>query len=80
MILNVASEYEEAVKPSREQETLFTKSLQMWLRPFSEDINQQNGKLVLLYAKDGTNRFRLENIDEALQEKIANRFPKFVSR
>jgi hypothetical protein len=79
MIHNIASEYEPAAKPTKEYEALFTRSLQMWLRPFSEEINHQNGKLVMIFAKDGSSRFRLENVDELLKEKIASQFPRFVS-
>lgn len=79
MINDIASEYDEGAMPSKEQEALFARSLQMWLRPFSDDINRQDGKLVMIFAKDGSNRFRLENIDELLKEKIASQFPKFVS-
>jgi hypothetical protein len=79
MIHTIASEYEPGAKPSREYEALFTRSLQMWLRPFSEEINQQDGKLVMIFARDGSSRFRLENVDELLKEKIASQFPRFAS-
>ena len=79
MIHTIASEYEPGAKPAKEYEALFTRSLQMWLRPFSEEINQQNGKLVMIFAKDGSSRFRLENVNELLKEKIASRFPGFVA-
>jgi hypothetical protein len=79
MIHNIASEYEPGAKPAKEHEALFTRSLQMWLRPFSEEINGQNGKLVLIFTKEGSSRFRLENVDELLKEKIASQFPRFVS-
>jgi len=78
MIQNVEIAYEDTA-PAHERESLFAKSLQMWLRPFSEEINRQNGKLVLVFGKDGSNKFRLENVDEALRNRIAEQFPKFVS-
>lgn len=79
MINNVHLEYEGAA-PGHERETIFARSLQMWLRPFSEKINQQDGKLVLIFCKDGSNKFRLENVNEELRQEIAEQFPRFVSQ
>lgn len=78
MIHNVHLEYE-GTAPAQEREHFFARSLQMWLRPFSEEINRQNGKLVLIFCKDGTNKFRLEEVEETLKQQIAEQFPKFVS-
>ena len=79
MINNIALEYEDGEAPSKERETLFTKSLQMWLRPFSEEINRQNGKLVLIFARNGANSFRLEGVDDGLKERIVRQFPQFIA-
>ncbi|NCI48265.1 hypothetical protein [Sediminibacterium soli] len=78
MIHNVHLEYEGAA-PARERELMFTRSLQMWLRPFSEEINRQQGKLVLIFCGDGSNKFRIEQVSEELKQKIAEQFPRFIS-
>jgi hypothetical protein len=78
MIYNVRCEHEDLSLISKEAEIHFVKSLQMWLRPFSEEINQQNGTLVAVFGMDGTNGFQLENISDDLQRKIAERFPTFI--
>jgi hypothetical protein len=78
MINNITIEYQDGTVPEQERETLFRNSLQMWLRPFSEEINMQNGKLVLCFSTEGSNGFRLEGVTEDLQEKVASRFPTFV--
>jgi hypothetical protein len=79
MIQNVLFEYEDDEKPSKEREILFTKSLQMWLRPFGDEINKQNGTLVLIFSSDGANSFRLEGVEDALRESIVRQFPQFIA-
>lgn len=79
MINNIKLAYEDGEQPSKEREALFTKSLQMWLRPFSDEINKQNGQLVLIFSSDGANSFRLEGVDDALREKIVRQFPQFIA-
>jgi hypothetical protein len=78
MINTVVYEYVDGVVPVSEREELFTKSLQMWLRPFSEEINRQKGKLVVYFSADGSNGFRLEGVDNVLWDKIIKQFPMFV--
>ena len=78
MINTVVYEYPDGVIPADEREELFTKSLQMWLRPYSEEINRQKGKLVLSFSGDGSNGFRLEGIADNLWEKVVKQFPTFV--
>jgi hypothetical protein len=79
MINTVVYEYVDGVVPQDEREKLFTKSLQMWLRPFSEEINRQKGKLVVYFSSDGSNGFRLEDVDNDLWERITRQFPMFVN-
>ena len=79
MINNIVFEYENETKPSGEREALFTKSLQMWLRPFSEEINRQDGKLVLFFSENGSNSFRLEGVEESLKTRIISQFPQFIA-
>jgi len=79
MISNIVFEYENNTKPSKEREILFTKSLQMWLRPFSEEINKQQGKLVLFFSENGSNSFRLEGVEEELKIKVISQFPQFIA-
>jgi hypothetical protein len=79
MINNIQIEYEDGEMPSKERETLFIKSLQMWLRPFSDEINNQNGTLVLIFSLDGANSFRLEGVEEELKDKIVRQFPQFIA-
>ncbi|MEO8172182.1 MAG: hypothetical protein ABI581_03830 [Sediminibacterium sp.] len=78
MINTVVYEYVDGVEPADEREKLFTKSLQMWLRPFSEEINRQKGKLILYFSADGSNGFRLEGVDKVLWDMITKQFPMFV--
>ena len=78
MIDTVVYEYEGNVIPNDERQELFAKSLQMWLRPYSEEINHQKGKLVLCFSPDGTNGFRLENVNVDLWERVLKLFPAFV--
>jgi hypothetical protein len=78
MINTVVYEYVDGVVPADAREELFTKSLQMWLRPFSEEINRQKGKLILYFSSDGSNGFRLEGVDNDLWDKITKQFPMFV--
>jgi hypothetical protein len=75
MIHNIVTEFEEGVKPTRECLALFHRCLQECLRPYSEKINQQNGTVVMIFAKNGSSRFRLENIEKPLKEQIAEQFP-----
>jgi len=79
MINNILIEYEDGEIPSKEREALFIKSLQMWLRPFSDEINKQNGTLVLIFSLDGANSFRLEGVEEELKDKIVRQFPQFIA-
>jgi hypothetical protein len=79
MINQVETLYEQGVAANKERETLFTRSLQMWLRPLSDEVNLQNGKLVLIFNEDGSNQFRLEGVDDALQQKVAAQFPRFAT-
>jgi hypothetical protein len=76
MIHIISSEYEPGATPTKECEALFKRCLQECLRPYSEEINQQNGTVVMIFAKDGSSRFRLENVDELLKEKIVRQFPE----
>jgi hypothetical protein len=78
MINMVVYEYVDGMIPADEREELFTKSLQMWLRPYSDEINRQKGKLVLYFSADGSNGFRLEGVDKALWEEVVSHFPTFV--
>ncbi|MES2371554.1 MAG: hypothetical protein V4557_03175 [Bacteroidota bacterium] len=78
MINTVVYEYGDGVMPADEREKLFTKSLQMWLRPFSDEINRQKGKLVISFSSDGSNGFRLEGVENDLWESIIKQFPMFV--
>jgi hypothetical protein len=78
MINSVVYEYADGEIPADEREELFTKSLQMWLRPFSDEINRQKGKLILYFSGDGSNGFRLEGVDSELWERITKQFPMFV--
>ncbi|MES2329515.1 MAG: hypothetical protein V4539_07930 [Bacteroidota bacterium] len=80
MINIVVYEYPDGIIPADEREDMFAKSLQMWLRPFSEEINRQKGKLVLYFCGDGSNGFRLEGVDDGLWERVINRFPTFVKQ
>jgi hypothetical protein len=80
MIEHIETVYEDSVPVSKEREQLFQRSLQMWLRPFSEEINKQHGRLVLIFCEDGSNRFRLEDVEASLIAKIEAQFPKFISR
>lgn len=76
MIHNIETEYEQGVKPTHACETLFKRCLQECLRPYSEEINRQNGTVVMIFTKSGSSRFRLENMCELLKEKIASHFPE----
>jgi hypothetical protein len=76
MIHNIRSEYESGATPTKECEALFKRCLQACLRPYSEEINQQNGTVVMMFVKDGSSIFRLENVDESLRDKIINQFPE----
>jgi hypothetical protein len=75
MIQNIDSEYEPGAAPTKECEAFFKRCLQACLRPYSEEINQQNGTVVMIFLKDGSSIFRMENIDEPLKEKIVSQFP-----
>jgi hypothetical protein len=78
MIKNIVCEYEDGVDPSGDRQGLFINSVQMWLRPFSEAINAQNGKVTLYFSTGAANMFRLEGVDERLNGQVMERFAEFM--
>lgn len=70
-------EYADNLNPDAKREQQMVRSANNWFEPLIDEINAQEGEIIIFFADEFNNRVRFKGFDDELDRKMEKQFNSF---